>query len=103
MDDRTESASGADSTTTGIDPELDIRSDKFNPLKALLTEEKLVLHKNAPIYDNVSVFESRMKRANLRTTQNETTTETQRYEWMPCIAAQATELNLNNEIARFGI
>lgn len=77
MDDTVESAS-ADSTTINIDPELDIRSDKFNPLKALLTEEKLVLQKNAPIYDNISMFESRMKRTNLRTPQNEAKTDSRR-------------------------
>lgn len=85
MDDGIESVA-ADSTTINIDPELDIRSDKFNPFKALLTQEKLVLHKNAPIYDNISMFESRMKRTNLRTPQNEATTDSRRYEWMPCMA-----------------
>lgn len=81
MDDRIETVADADRTTTGIDPELDIRSDKFNPLKALLTTEKLVLNENAPIYDNIAVFESRMKRAMLQATQNENTTDSRRYEW----------------------
>lgn len=83
MDSRIEPAADAESATTDIDPELDIHSDKFNPLKALLTEEKLVLHENAPIYDNISIFESRMKRAESTTSTIKAATNSQRYEFVP--------------------
>lgn len=79
MDERIEPDTEAESATVDIDPELDICSAKFNPLKALLTDEKLVLHENAPIYDNISIFESRTKQIELPTTSNEATTESQRY------------------------
>lgn len=82
MDDRIEPATDAERATNDIDPELDIHSNAFNPLKALLTEKKLTLHDKAPIYDNISIFESRMKRTGLNTTSNESTTDLQRYVWM---------------------
>lgn len=45
-----------------IDPELDIRSDLFNPLKALLSPEIQIPIKDAPQYNNVAQYESAMKR-----------------------------------------
>lgn len=78
MDGRTEPAAIAESAKNDIDPELDIHSDAFNPLKALLTEKKLVLHDQAPIYDNIWIFESRMKRTESNTTTNVSTTDLQR-------------------------
>lgn len=41
-----------------IDPELDIRSERFNPLKALYSPDIPVSIENAKIYDNISQFES---------------------------------------------
>ncbi|XP_055314888.1 U7 snRNA-associated Sm-like protein LSm11 [Sitodiplosis mosellana] len=45
-----------------IDPELDIRSDLFNPLKALLSPEIQIPIKDAPQYNNVAQYESAMRR-----------------------------------------
>lgn len=45
-----------------IDPELDIRSELFNPLKALLSPEIQIPIKDAPYYNNVAHYESAMKR-----------------------------------------
>lgn len=52
----------AENAAIEIDPELNIHSDQFNPLKALLSEEKLALDENAPVYDSISIFESRLNR-----------------------------------------
>lgn len=40
------------------DESLDARSDKFDPLKALYSTKGRLLSYNAPIYDNVSKYES---------------------------------------------
>lgn len=45
-----------------IDPELDIRCELFNPLKALLSPEIQIPTKDAPYYNNVAHYESAMKR-----------------------------------------
>lgn len=44
------------------DPELDIRSEYFNPLKALLSPELHMPIKDAPMYNNIAHYESTMKR-----------------------------------------
>lgn len=45
-----------------IDPELDIRSEHFNPLKALYAPEIDIPVKNAPHYNNIAHYESALKR-----------------------------------------
>lgn len=56
-------ASASESTLNPADdPELDIRSKRFNPLKALLTEQMPNSDKNARAYDNLAQFEPIFKR-----------------------------------------
>lgn len=43
-----------------IDPELDIRSEAFNPLKAIYSTKTYVPVTKAKIYDNIAKFESVM-------------------------------------------
>lgn len=50
-----------DRETQIVDPELDIRSAQFNPLKALYASSVPLPNENAPIYDNISQYESAMK------------------------------------------
>lgn len=45
-----------------IDPELDIRSELFNPIKALLSPEIQIPIKDAPQYNNVAHYESAMRK-----------------------------------------
>lgn len=45
-----------------FDPELNIRSELFNPLKALLSPETPIPVENAPQYNNVAHYESALKR-----------------------------------------
>lgn len=44
------------------DPELDIRSEYFNPLKALLSPELHMPIRDAPMYNNIAHYESVMRR-----------------------------------------
>lgn len=44
-----------------IDPELDIRSEYFNPIKALYAPEIHMSLPNAKLYDNVAQYEAAMK------------------------------------------
>lgn len=41
-----------------IDPELDFRSERFNPLKALYSPDTPATIKNVKLYDNLAQFES---------------------------------------------
>ncbi|XP_033321599.2 U6 snRNA-associated Sm-like protein LSm11 isoform X1 [Megalopta genalis] len=50
----------ADADGSSSDESLDITSDKFDPLKALYTPKLLLTNLTAPLYDNVSKFESVM-------------------------------------------
>lgn len=43
---------------TLIDPELDFRSERFNPLKALYSPDTPATIKNVKLYNNLSQFES---------------------------------------------
>lgn len=43
---------------TLIDPELDFRSERFNPLKALYSPDTPVTIKNVKLYNNLAQFES---------------------------------------------
>lgn len=43
---------------TLIDPELDFRSERFNPLKALYSPDTPVTIKNVKVYNNLAQFES---------------------------------------------
>lgn len=54
------------STSREIDPELDIRSEKFNPLKALLSPQTIIPYPNAPTLDNIAIFESKLKKRALK-------------------------------------
>lgn len=45
-----------------IDPELDIRSKQFNPLKALYAQRVPQIVENARVYDNLALFEPIFKR-----------------------------------------
>lgn len=47
--------------TPPIDPELDILSERFNPLKALYAPSVPLPVQNAPIYNNLAHYESVMK------------------------------------------
>lgn len=53
-----ESYEPAFDSETLIDPELDVRSERFNPLKALYSPDTPVPLKDVKIYDNVAQFES---------------------------------------------
>lgn len=44
-----------------VDPELDIKSGQFNPLKALYASSVHVPIENVPIYNNIAHYESAMK------------------------------------------
>lgn len=50
-----------DSQAQVSDPELDIRSEYFNPLKALLSPELHMPIKDAPMYNNIAHYESVMR------------------------------------------
>lgn len=41
-----------------IDPELDFRSERFNPLKALYSPDTPATIKNIKVYNNLAQFES---------------------------------------------
>lgn len=45
-----------------LPPELDIRSELFDPLKALYSDEIYIPVRNARIYDNIGKYESEMNR-----------------------------------------
>lgn len=45
-----------------LPPELDIRSELFDPLKALYSNDIYIPVKNARIYDNIGKYESEMNR-----------------------------------------
>lgn len=45
-----------------IDPELDFRSEQFNPLKALTSDKTYIPVKTAKVFDNIAMFESAMRR-----------------------------------------
>lgn len=62
MSDSEESSTSSEMRIENIDPELDIRSELFNPLKALLSPEIQIPIKDAPYYNNVAHYESAMKR-----------------------------------------
>lgn len=47
-----------------VDPELDIKSEHFNPLKALLSTDVPIPIGDAPLYNNIAHYESTMKRQN---------------------------------------
>lgn len=47
--------------TQSIDPELDIMSPRFNPLKALYAPADHLPVENAPCYNNLAHYESAMK------------------------------------------
>lgn len=44
-----------------LPPEIDLRSELFDPLKALYADEKYFRFKNVKVYDNIAQFESAMK------------------------------------------
>lgn len=80
MDKPTETASDATAAAPEADPELDIHSEQFNPLKALLVNEDQLLWmcEDAPVHDNVAMFESRMKRMESSGTANTATKATKK-------------------------
>lgn len=45
-----------------LDPELDIKSEKFNPLKALTSPDFVLPVEKAKIFDNVAAFEYHWKK-----------------------------------------
>ena len=56
----------ADEGSDTSDESLDVRSEKFDPLKALYSS-KVRLASSVPIYDNISKFESILKGINVST------------------------------------
>ncbi|KAF7387875.1 hypothetical protein HZH66_010642 [Vespula vulgaris] len=50
-----------DDNSSTSDDSLDFNSDKFDPIKALYSSKIRLPSAYAPIYDNVCMFESRMK------------------------------------------
>lgn len=50
-----------------IDPELDIRSESFNPLRALLSSDTPIPVEDAPQFNNVAHYESAMKQQKTNT------------------------------------
>lgn len=69
-------------TKVAVDPELDVTSDKFNPLKALTSAEFVLPVKKAKVFDNVAVFESFWKRS----LSGETSTGKKRCKYCGCVA-----------------
>lgn len=57
-----QASSSNDMRIENIDPELDIRSELFNPIKALLSPEIQIPIKDAPLYNNVAHYESAMRK-----------------------------------------
>ncbi|XP_043488600.1 U7 snRNA-associated Sm-like protein LSm11 [Polistes fuscatus] len=53
-----------DDSSTTSDESIDISSDKFDPIKAIYSTKIRLPSTSAPLYDNVSMFESRMKNLN---------------------------------------
>lgn len=49
-----------DESSTTSDESLDVKSEKFDPLKALYSSKTQLSSSRAPIYDNVSKFEAVM-------------------------------------------
>ncbi|EGI62938.1 hypothetical protein G5I_08718 [Acromyrmex echinatior] len=56
----------ADEGSDTSDESLDVRSEKFDPLKALYSS-KVRLASSVPLYDNISKFESVLKGINVST------------------------------------
>lgn len=52
----------SDSEDSEIDPELDVRSEQFNPLRALTSSKTWLPKKDAPVFDNLAVFEANVRR-----------------------------------------
>lgn len=68
-----DSESGSNIAQEDYDPELDILSEQFNPLKALTTSKIFNLpRQNAPIYNNLAQFESAMKKQQMNATDPST-------------------------------
>lgn len=59
---RNESSAQSEEPQFSNDPELDVRSEQFNPLKALTSQQMIPPYKKVPIYDNVSMFLSAMRK-----------------------------------------
>ncbi|KAI4486499.1 hypothetical protein M0804_005869 [Polistes exclamans] len=53
-----------DDSSTTSDESIDITSDKFDPIKAIYSKKIRLPSTSAPLYDNVSMYESRMKNLN---------------------------------------
>lgn len=49
-------------SSEAIDPELDIRSEQFNPLKALYASSIQMPVENTPLFNNLAQYESALKR-----------------------------------------
>lgn len=56
----------SDSEDSDIDPELDVRSPQFNPLKALTSPKVWIPDKKAPVYDNLAQFEGALRKQELQ-------------------------------------
>lgn len=50
-----------------ICPELDIRSELFNPLKALLSSDTPIPVEDAPLFNNIAHYESALRQQNADT------------------------------------
>lgn len=55
----------SDSEDSDIDPELDLRSAQFNPLKALTSAKVWIPDKKAPVYDNLAQYEGAIRKQEL--------------------------------------
>lgn len=57
-----ESSAGSEEPQFPSDPELDVRSEQFNPLKALYSDQMFSPYKKVPLYDNLAMFEAAMRK-----------------------------------------
>ncbi|XP_076161231.1 U6 snRNA-associated Sm-like protein LSm11 isoform X3 [Ptiloglossa arizonensis] len=66
-----------DESSTTSDESLDVKSEKFDPLKALYSSKTQLSSSRAPIYDNVSKFEAVMSGLSERIKKSKTTSAKQ--------------------------
>ena len=54
----------AEEENSSSDESLNARSDKFDPIKAIYSPKTKIPSLDAPVYDNVSKYESKLKGSN---------------------------------------
>lgn len=85
-----------------IDPELDIRSEKFNPLKALYTPYPLIPYPDVRLHDNIASFEASVKkRALVQSEHNVKINEKRRHNTHPSTSSSYEKEELTLATRRF--